>query len=101
MRSFILMSLALAASGCAGGAPPAWTGSQRITVNFKEVDVMTALDLVARSSDLQLLLDTGLKGTVTLTLHDTPARVVLNEVVRICDLRLTTHPSGILRVSAP
>jgi type II secretory pathway component HofQ len=88
-------------SGCTAGPPesPA-PGSQRITVNFKEADVSTALDLIARLSDLNILADPGLAGTVTLAKNNVTAREVLDDVVAACGLRLTRHESGVLRVSA-
>jgi type II secretory pathway component HofQ len=89
-----------APGGATSSAQPVARGAQRITVEFNATPVKTALDLIARSSDLMILLDSGVTGTVTLTRDNVTAREVLDEVVAACGLKLTRHENGVLRVSA-
>ncbi|HIP07995.1 MAG TPA: type IV pilus secretin family protein [Mariprofundaceae bacterium] len=70
--SFIPASLAIAArgeSGADGGF--SYTG-EKVTFDFKDIDIRNALKLIAEMSDLNIIMSDDVTGTLTMRLVDVP-----------------------------
>jgi general secretion pathway protein D len=64
-----------------GGAAPVFT-EQRVTMNFKEVPLVSVLELLKRQANVNLLAGGEVKGTVTAMLDDVPVMKALELVLR-------------------
>ncbi len=64
-----------------GGAPPVLT-EQRVTMNFKEVPLVSVLEVLKRQANVNLLAGGEVKGTVTAMLDDVPAMKAIELVLR-------------------
>jgi len=64
-----------------GGAPPVFT-EQRVTMNFKEVPLVSVLELLKRQANINLLAGGEVKGTVTAMLDDVPVMKAIELVLR-------------------
>ncbi|HNX91152.1 MAG TPA: secretin and TonB N-terminal domain-containing protein [Candidatus Omnitrophota bacterium] len=53
-----------------------------ITINFKEVDIVTVLNYLSEVSGIDIIPSPGVKGTVTMRLRDKPWEVALDIVTR-------------------
>ena len=114
MRYFIPVVLVLAScvsttmeTPAPGGAavvltPPSESNKDHtISVRFNQADIKTVLDLIARSSDMSIIMNPDVSGSVTYSADRTPPRRILDEVAHQCGLKVVPEKSGILRVAAP
>lgn len=81
--------------------PSEATKDYPISVRFNQAEIKMVIELIARSSNLNIILNPGVSGAVTYSSDQTPARKILEEVVHQCGLRLIPETAGILRVAAP
>ncbi|MDX8402353.1 MAG: AMIN domain-containing protein, partial [Mariprofundaceae bacterium] len=63
--------LALKRRGEAGGEKSPYTG-ERVTFDFKDIDIRNALKLIAEMSDLNIIMSDDVSGTLTMRLVDVP-----------------------------
>jgi len=102
-RALMMLPLLLAL-GCARAVPnPTETPAEkRISVNFDKFPLKSALELIARASGANIIVNSGVTGTVTVSLQDTPWRDVLAAVVGNCGMKLVFEEKhNLVRVTAP
>jgi len=63
--------IAAARRGVKGGGKLAYTG-QKVTFDFKDIDIQNALKLIAEMSDLNIIMADDVKGKLTMHLVDVP-----------------------------
>gem|GEM_PF-5238385 len=64
-----------------GGIPPLYS-EQKVTMNFKEVPLVSVLELLKRQANVNLLAGGEVKGTVTAMLDDVPVMKAIELVLR-------------------
>ncbi len=101
----VLLSLALApASLAAADAPPAATaarpasGEARISVDFKDADVVDIVRLLSEVGNFQVVIDPGVACKLTLKLKEVPWDTTLDIALRVCGLG-SEDDNGIVRVA--
>jgi type II secretory pathway component GspD/PulD (secretin) len=110
MRTLAL-ALFLATAGCASTSmeSPAPGGvavvrhpneDYAISVRFNQADIKMVIDLLARSSDMTIIMNSDISGAVTYSADQTPARKILDDVVHQCGLQVISGKAGILRVAS-
>ena len=70
--SFTPASLALAARGEAGADGGFSYTGEKVTFDFKDIDIRNALKLIAEMSDLNIIMSDDVTGTLTMRLVDVP-----------------------------
>ena len=70
--NFIPASLALAARGEADGDGGFSYTGEKVTFDFKDIDIRNALKLIAEMSDLNIIMSDDVTGTLTMRLVDVP-----------------------------
>ena len=65
-----------------------WTG-EKISLDFKDIDIRDLFRFLAETGDLNLVIDPGVKGTVTIKMTDVPWDQVLDVVCKMQDLGYT------------
>jgi hypothetical protein len=107
MRAFVL-SLAVVAS-CASPAPapapaePSSTTDTRITLALNRASFRDAVDMIAKLSNLNVILDNtkDLSGTVTMSVTDVPAGEVLEAVAKTFGFKVVRVPKyNIVRITS-
>ncbi len=102
MRSFpsLLLSLALASPAMAAlsAAPAAPSGDTRVSVDFKDVDVVDVARLFAEVGGFQLVVDPGVSCKLTLKLTEVPWTTALDLALKVCSLGSETD-NGIVRIA--
>src|SRR5262249_53227687 len=93
--SAVLVSPALAVP--AAPAAPA-TGEAKVSVDFKDADVVDVVRLMAEVGNFQVVVDPGVACKLTLKLKDVPWDVALDMSLRVCGLGQETD-NGIVRVA--
>lgn len=99
-RSCLLLSLALvspamAATGETRPSPPAET---RISIDFKDADVLDVIRLMSEVGSFQVVVDPGVSCKLTLKLKEVPWDAALDVILRSCGLGQDTD-NGIVRVA--
>lgn len=93
-----LLSLApLAAAIQNGGTPDAPTET-RISIDFKDADVLDIVRLMAEVGDFQVVADPGIACKLTLKLKEVPLRTAFDVMLRSCGLGYDEE-NGIVRVA--
>jgi type IV pilus assembly protein PilQ len=70
--NFIPKSLVLAARGKADGEGKFSYSGEKVTFDFKDIDIRNALKLIAEMSDLNIIMSDDVSGTLTMRLLDVP-----------------------------
>lgn len=77
MRRYALcLLLALLVGGFSGATP-----QKRVTHSFKEVDLLHALEVLAKEMGMKILVGPGVHGSVTIDLVDVPAEDALRKIL--------------------
>ena len=93
-----LLSLApLAAAAQTGGAPIA-PAETRISIDFKDADVLDIVRLMAEVGDFQVVADPGIACKLTLKLKEVPLRTAFDVMLRSCGLGYDDD-NGVVRVA--
>ena len=92
----LFVAFALAASAPGPAAPPA--GDTRVSVDFKDADIVDISRLFAEVGGFQLVVDPGVSCTLTLKLEEVPWPTALEMGLRVCGLGSETD-HGIVRVA--
>jgi len=79
--NFIPEDLARAAKGAAGKERFTYTG-QKVTFDFKDIDIRNALKLIAEMSNLNIIMSDDVKGTLTMRLINVPWDQALDLILR-------------------
>ena len=80
----------------AAPAPP--SGEARVSIDFKDADVLDVMRLMAEVGDFQLVADPGLSCKLTLKLKEVPLQTAFDVVLRSCGLG-SDEDGGIVRVA--
>jgi type IV pilus assembly protein PilQ len=95
----VLSSAALAtADAPPAAARPGRSAEARISVDFKDVDVVDVVRLMAEVGSFQLVADPGITCKLTLKLHEVPWDKALDVTLRVCGLA-SESDNGIVRVA--
>ncbi|MDQ6989136.1 MAG: AMIN domain-containing protein, partial [Mariprofundaceae bacterium] len=70
--NFVPESVALAARGKADGEGEFSYAGEKVTFDFKDIDIRNALKLIAEMSDLNIIMSDDVSGTLTMRLVDVP-----------------------------
>ncbi len=77
----------------------------RVTFAFKDADVKTVIDLIARMSGANIIMNTGgqtgIKGTITMSVNNVPWPQVLAAVVKTLGYTTVREDYDIIRVVTP
>jgi len=95
LPSFLLV-LALAAPAAALDAPP--PVDTRVSVDFKDAEVVDIARLFAEVGDFQLVVDPGVTCKLTLKLKEVPWPTALDMALKVCGLGSEVD-NGIVRVA--
>jgi type IV pilus assembly protein PilQ len=77
---------------------PAPAEETRITLDFKDADILDVMRLMADAGDFQLVADPGISCKLTLKLKDVALRTAFDVVLRSCGLG-SDEDGGIVRVA--
>ena len=80
---------------------PESAAQARVTWRFRDLDVRTALEAVARIPRANFVLPPHVRGNTTMSLKDVPWRDVLDSMARAAGFQVDVLPSGILCVLHP
>ena len=98
----LLLAAAVAAPALAAAdAPPARgaaSAEAKISVDFKDVDVVDVVRLMADVGHFQVVIDPGITCKLTLKLHEVPWDAALEVALRVCSLASESE-NGIVRVA--
>jgi type IV pilus assembly protein PilQ len=101
LSSFLLV-LAIgapaAADAPAAGATPASSSEARISVDFKDADIVDIVRLLSEVGNFQVVIDPGTSCKLTLKLKEVPWDTTLDVALRVCGLGSETD-NGIVRVA--
>lgn len=70
----------------------------RVTISFSEADIKTAIDMLARQADVNIVVAEGVSGMVNMRLKNIPWREALQTVVKTAGFVTVTDDMGIMRV---
>src|SRR5262245_28538951 len=90
-----MRSLALALSLAMLAAPPP---EARISIDFKDADVLDIVRLLAEVGDFQMVVDPGVACKLTLNLKEVPLQTAFDVILRSCGLG-SDEDNGIVRVA--
>ena len=93
----ILAAAALALATTAAAPPPA-PSEARISVDFKDADVLDIVRLMAELGDFQVVAHPGINCKLTLKLKEVPLQTALDLALKTCGLGYEAE-SGIFRVA--
>jgi type IV pilus assembly protein PilQ len=95
----VVSSLALTplAAAAPGGSPPT-PAETRISLDFKDGDILDIVRLMAEVGDFQVVADPGISCKVTLKLKEVPLRQAFDVILRSCGLGYDEE-NGIVRVA--
>ena len=101
--SSVLLSVALGAPAGAADAPLARaTGAApaeaRISVDFKDADIVDIVRLLSEVGNFQVVIDPGTSCKLTLKLKEVPWDTALDVALRVCSLG-SENDNGIVRVA--
>jgi type IV pilus assembly protein PilQ len=88
----------LAAADAPPAARPAASAEAKISVDFKDVDVVDVVRLLADVGHFQVVVDPGITCKLTLKLHEVPWDTTLDMALRVCGLA-SESDNGIVRVA--
>jgi len=97
----VLMSMALASPALAAPAPLAPSpapAEAKVSVDFKDADIVDIVRLMAEVGNFQVVVDPGISCKLTLKLKEVPWDVALDMSLRVCGLGSETD-NGIVRVA--
>jgi type IV pilus assembly protein PilQ len=92
-----LLSPALAAAD-APPAPAARAGEARISIDFKDADIVDIVRMMAEVGHFQVVVDPGIACKLTLKLKEVPWEQALDVALKVCSLGSETD-NGIVRVA--
>lgn len=92
-----LVALALAPAAAAP-TPPATPAETRISVDFKDADVLDIVRLMSELGDFQVVAHPGISCKLTLKLKEVPLATALDLILKTCSLGYEEE-SGIFRVA--
>jgi type IV pilus assembly protein PilQ len=99
LRFCLLLALGLAASAPASPAGmPAPSAETRISVDFKDADILDIIRLMSEVGSFQVVVDPGVACKLTLKLKEVPWDTALDVALRSCGLGQDTQ-NGIVRVA--
>src|SRR6266536_297932 len=99
--SSLLLALAVAAPAVAADAPagrPLPPAETRISVDFKDADIVDIVRLMSEVGNFQVVVDPGVACKLTLKLKEVPWDTALEMSLRVCGLGSETD-NGIVRVA--
>jgi type II secretory pathway component HofQ len=73
-----------------------WMG-EKISLDFKDIDIRDLFRFLAETGDLNLVIDPNVKGTVTIKMTKVPWDQVLDVVCKMHDLRYTVD-GNVIRI---
>lgn len=77
----------------------------RVTFAFKDADIKTVIDLIARMSGANIIMNTGestgIKGTLTMSVNNVPWNSVLDTVVKTLNYTTVREKYDIIRIVSP
>ena len=88
-------ALALSATAARAAAPASET---KISIDFKDADILDVMRLMAEAGDFQLVADPGVACKLTLKLKDVVLQTAFDVVLRSCGLG-SDEEGGIVRVA--
>jgi len=99
LRPCLLLSLGLATTAAAGtgGKPPA-PAETRVSVDFKDADIVDIVRLMSEVGNFQVVVDPGIACKLTLKLKEVPWDAALDVALRSCGLGQEAE-NGIVRVA--
>ena len=98
MRAFPSLVLTAALAAPAGAAPAIPAPEARVSVDFKDADVIDIVRLLAEVGGFQVVIDPGVACKLTLKLREVPWQTTLDLALRSCGLaREEDH--GVVRVA--
>ena len=93
----VLLSLALAVPAAA--ATPARADAEtRVSVDFKDADIVDIIRLMSEVGGFQVVIDPGVSCKLTLKLSEVPWQTTLNMALKSCGLA-TEEEQGVVRVA--
>jgi len=103
LLSSVLFSAALAVPAVAADAPPARAAATppseaRISVDFKDADIVDIVRLLSEVGNFQVVIDPGTSCNLTLKLKEVPWDSALDVALRVCGLG-SEDDGGIVRVA--
>jgi type IV pilus assembly protein PilQ len=96
-----LLSTALAVAAPAADSPaarPAPAGEARISVDFKDADIVDIVRLMSEVGNFQVVVHPGISCKLTLKLNEVPWETALDISLRVCGLG-SEDDNGIVRVA--
>ena len=99
-RFSLALSLAFASYGLAlaGDARPSASAETRISIDFKDADILDVIRLMSEVGNFQVVVDPGVTCKLTLKLKEVPWDAALDVILRSCGLGQDTD-NGIVRVA--
>jgi type IV pilus assembly protein PilQ len=99
-RLCLLLSLGLVSSTMATGqeARPSPAAETRISIDFKDADILDVIRLMAEVGSFQVVVDPGVSCKLTLKLKEVPWDAALDVILRSCGLGQDAD-NGIVRVA--
>lgn len=99
----VLLCIAVASPALAADAPPAPARSvsaaeARISVDFKDADIVDIIRLMSEVGNFQVVVDPGVSCKLTLKLKEVPWDTTLEMALRVCGLGSESE-NGIVRVA--
>ncbi|HBT96184.1 MAG TPA: hypothetical protein DEB25_00295 [Desulfobulbaceae bacterium] len=76
--------------------PPSGYGAERISVDFYKIDIHNVFRLFREVSDLNIIVDESVKGTLTLVLNDVPWNFALDIICNLMDLNQAKRDNTIV-----
>jgi type IV pilus assembly protein PilQ len=73
----------------------------RVSVNFREADVKSVIDVISRVSGANIIVAPEVKGSITLSVKDVPWYAVLEYVVKTLSFTTVREEFGVIRVIHP
>jgi type IV pilus assembly protein PilQ len=99
MRMVIPVFLSLALAVPAAAATPAREDKEaRVSVDFKDADILDIVRLMAEVGGFQVVIDPGVSCKLTLKLSEVPWQTALNMALKSCGLA-TEEDQGVVRVA--
>jgi type IV pilus assembly protein PilQ len=98
MTGLAAVSLALAAVTASPAPRPAAPAEARISVDFKDADILDIVRLMAELGDFQVVAHPGISCKLTLKLKEVPLQTALDLALKTCGLGYEEQ-SGIFRVA--
>jgi type IV pilus assembly protein PilQ len=104
LLSSVLLSAVLAAPAVSADAPPARattsasSAEARISIDFKDADIVDIVRLLSEVGNFQVVIDPGTSCKLTLKLKEVPWDSALEVALRVCGLG-SESDNGIVRVA--